>query len=121
MNRPSLVIPLVLVVTLFGAFGQTLLKLSVDRVGGAAGLSAALALLRDWAFWAGGLLVAVGGATWLYTLSRAQITFAMPFLGMGFILTMATSAVILHEPQPPIRIVGTVVIAVGMALVASSR
>lgn len=121
MNRPSVVIPLVLVVTSLGAIGQTLLRLSFSRLpeGGAAQVAAALA--RSGAFWGGGLLVGAGALTWLYVLSRAHITYAMPFLGLGFILTMITSALILHEPQPAQRIVGTVVMVLGLALVASAR
>jgi drug/metabolite transporter (DMT)-like permease len=56
----------------------------------------------------------------LYTLSRAEISFAMPFLGMGFVATMITSSLFLHESIGPARIVGTVVIVLGMALVARS-
>jgi uncharacterized protein YjeT (DUF2065 family) len=32
-----------------------------------------------------------------------------------------TAALILHEPQPPMRIVGTVVMVAGLLLVSASR
>lgn len=122
MNRATLVIPLVLLVTGLGATGQTLLKLAIGRLPATAGMaSIAAALCGDWAFWAGGLIVAAGGLTWLYVLSRADITYAMPFLGTGLLFTMVTSALVLHESQPPLRIAGTVVMAAGMALVALAR
>jgi len=121
MNRPALVIPLVLVVCVLGAIGQTLLKLAISRAAGEGPAATVAALLRDVVFWGGGLTVAAGALTWLYVMSRAHLTYAMPFLGMGFVLTMATSAIVLHEPQPTIRIVGTFVIAVGMVLVAWGR
>lgn len=121
MNRPSVVIPLVLVVTSLGAVGQTLLRLALSRLPETGGLSSISLLLRDATFWGGGVLVGAGALTWIYVLSRAHITYAMPFLGLGFIMTMFTSALILHEPQPAMRIVGTVVMVVGLTLVASAR
>lgn len=122
MNRPLFVVPAVLVVALLGAVGQTLLKLALGRLPAGAGAGAALlALATSAAFWGGGLLVAAGGATWLFVLSRAQITYAMPFLSMGFVLTMITSALILHEPQPLLRVVGTLVVTAGMVLVGLAR
>jgi drug/metabolite transporter (DMT)-like permease len=121
MNRPAVVLPLVAVVTVLGAVGQTLLKHAINRVPPGSGIVSALsALLSDWAFYSGGVIVVAGGATWLYTLSRAEISFAMPFLGMGFVATMITSSLFLHESIGPARIVGTVVIVLGMALVARS-
>ncbi len=121
MNRPLSVIPLVLAVTVLGAIGQTLLKHAINGIpsGSAAG-AVALSLLSNWVFHAGGLIVVAGGLTWLYTLSRAEITYAMPFLGMGFITTMITSAIFLREAIGPGRILGTLVIVAGMFLVAKS-
>jgi drug/metabolite transporter (DMT)-like permease len=119
MNRPLVVIPLVLAVTVLGAIGQTMLKHAINRIpAGAGAAGAVLSLLSSWTFHAGGLIVVAGGVTWLYTLSRAEITYAMPFLGMGFITTMITSAIFLHEGIAPGRVVGTVVIVIGMFLVA---
>lgn len=122
MNHPLFVVPAVLMVALLGAIGQTLLKLSLNSIpAGSAAPAAILHLLTEGVFWAGGLLVAAGGATWLFVLSRAQITYAMPFLSIGFVLTMVTSALILHEPQPLLRIIGTLVVTTGMVLVGFAR
>lgn len=122
MNHPLFVVPAVLMVALLGAVGQTLLKLSLNGISAGASVPAALLqLVTSAAFWSGGLLVAAGGATWLFVLSKAQITYAMPFLSMGFVLTMLTAALILHEPQPLLRIVGTLVVTVGMILVGFAR
>jgi drug/metabolite transporter (DMT)-like permease len=121
MNRPAVVIPLVLVVTILGAVGQTLLKFAINHIPPGVGTGAAvMSLLLNWAFYAGGLIVVAGGVTWLYTLTRAEITFAMPFLGVGFITTMITSALFLREAIVPGRVLGTIIIVIGMALVARS-
>ncbi|MGB8931644.1 MAG: EamA family transporter [Anaeromyxobacteraceae bacterium] len=122
MNRPGLVIPLTLVVCALGALGQTLLKLSLSRLpAGQAALATLACLLRDPAFWAGGVVVAMGTSTWLYVLHKAQITYAMPFLSFTFVFVMITSSLILHEPQPLGRIAGTLAIVIGMFLVGLSR
>jgi drug/metabolite transporter (DMT)-like permease len=121
MNRPLVVIPLVLVVTVLGAIGQTMLKHAINRIPAGAGTAGAiLSLLSNWVFYAGGLVVVAGGITWLYTLARAEISYAMPFLGMGFITTMISSAIFLHEGIAAGRVIGTIVIVVGMFLVARS-
>lgn len=122
MNHPLFVVPTVLMVALLGAVGQTLLKLSLNGIPAGASVPVALLqLVTSAAFWGGGLLVAAGGATWLFVLSKTQITYAMPFLSMGFVLTMLTAALILHEPQPLLRIVGTLVVTAGMILVGFAR
>lgn len=121
MNRPLVVIPLVLAVTVLGAIGQTMLKHAINSMPAGTGAAGAIfSLLSSWAFYAGGLIVVAGGVTWLYALSRADITYAMPFLGMGFITTMITSAIFLHEGIAPGRVLGTIVIVIGMFLVARS-
>jgi drug/metabolite transporter (DMT)-like permease len=119
MNRLSIVLPLVLLVSALGSVGQTLLKLAINRL--PAGTSVAQAipvLLQSGTFWAGGLITTAGSVTWLYVLSRAHISYAMPFLGLGMVMTVATSVVILHEPLIPARVFGTIVVAVGLAFVA---
>jgi drug/metabolite transporter (DMT)-like permease len=122
MNKTSVVIPLALVVCALGALGQTLLKVALNRLpSGQPALATIAWLLRDPTFWGGGVIVALGTSTWLYVLSRSHITFAMPFLSFSFIFIMITSALILHEPQPAIRIVGTIAIVAGMFLVGLSR
>ncbi len=121
MNRPAVVIPLVLVVCLLGSFGQTLLKLAVNRIPAGATLGSAIgSLLSSGAFYVGGLTVSAGTLTWLFVMSRAELTYATPFLSFAFIITMATSALILHEAQPIGRVVGTVLVVVGMVLVGRS-
>lgn len=121
MNRLSIVLPLVLLVSALGALGQTLLKLAINRLPPGTSVAHAIPiLLQSGTFWAGGLITTAGSVTWLYVLSRAHISYAMPFLGLGMVMTAATSVLILNEPIVPARIFGTVVVAVGLAFVARS-
>lgn len=65
-------------------------------------------------------LYGVGALMWLFVLARAPLSAAYPFVGMGFVLTMLAGAVFLNESISPMRIGGTLLIAVGCVLVAKS-
>lgn len=119
MNRPEIVIPLVLLTTALGAVGQTFLKRAVSALPAGVGAAAAvLGLATSPTFWTGILLTGSGTVAWLVTLSKADLTYAMPFAGMGIALVMVAGALILREPIGWQRLVGTAVILVGVTLVA---
>lgn len=122
MNRPAVVVPLTLAVVVVSALGQTLLKLAVSRLGPGVGFAEMLpGLLRTPAFYAGGFLVTASMLGWIYTLSRADLGFASPFLAMGTLVTLTMAAVILREPQPPLRLAGAAIVTLGMVLVGLAR
>ena len=62
----------------------------------------------------------VGALLWLFVLARAPLSLAYPFVGLGFILTMAAGAWVLGEAVTPSRFIGTLLIAGGCVLVARS-
>src|SRR5574341_1643011 len=98
MNRAAFVVPLVLVVTILGAIGQSLLKHAINRIpGGTTAVSAAGALLGNPFFYAGGCVLGVAFLTWMYALSKADLSYAVPFLSFGFITGMIASVLFLHE------------------------
>jgi len=57
---------------------------------------------------------------WLLVLARIDVSVAYPFVGLGFILTMVLGAVLLHEPVGLMRVVGTLLVAVGVVLISRS-
>ena len=65
-------------------------------------------------------LYAIGAASWLLVLSRAQLSYAYPLLGSIHILIVVGSAVFLGESVSLVRYVGATLIALGIWLVASS-
>lgn len=68
----------------------------------------------------GGLvLYGLGTLVWLAVLSKVDVSQAYPFVGLGFVLTAVFGAC-LGEPVSLLRIVGIVVITVGISLVARS-
>ncbi|HWT96268.1 MAG TPA: hypothetical protein VN229_01590 [Terriglobales bacterium] len=57
---------------------------------------------------------------WVTVLSRAEVSFAYPFLGVGFVLVTFASALLLGETVSIQRIAGTALIALGVAVLARS-
>ncbi|HVI89799.1 MAG TPA: hypothetical protein VM659_15940 [Dongiaceae bacterium] len=57
---------------------------------------------------------------WVTVLSRAEVSFAYPFLGIGFVLVTFASAFLLGEAISAQRIAGTALIALGVAVLARS-
>ena len=63
-----------------------------------------------------------GGAAvvWLLVLSRVEVSLAYPFVGLGFVMTMLLAWGFLGESVTVTRIAGTLLIAVGVLVLAKS-
>ena len=69
----------------------------------------------------GGLVCyALSVVIWVTVLSRAEVSFAYPFLGLGFVLVTFASALLLGEAISAQRLAGTALIALGVAVLARS-
>ena len=67
----------------------------------------------------GGLtLYFASAAVWLFVLAKVDVSFAYPFVGLGFIATMLLAFFINGEVLSTTKIVGTLCIAIGVAIVA---
>lgn len=55
---------------------------------------------------------------WIYVLSKADASFAYPFLGLGFVIVAVAGAFLLGEPMSLRKIVGTLIIAGGVIVLA---
>jgi drug/metabolite transporter (DMT)-like permease len=121
LNRAGFVIPLVLLVTVLNAAGQVLTKKAVAAVGAdGSPLAAALrAFTTGWLYLGLGV-IALGTVTWLIILSRAELSYATPFTGVTILVVAWFASMFLGEPVTPMRVAGTVVIALGVAMVARS-
>lgn len=121
MNRPLVVLPMVLAVTALGATGQTVLKQALNSIPpGARPVEAVLALAGNRWTYLGVALIGSGTLLWLGVLARTELSYATPFMGLGIVAVMLASAYFLHEPVGVLRVLGTLIIAIGTALVAIS-
>lgn len=110
--RPALLL-LILSSVAMSACAQLLLKMGV-------GATSALAyLLSPWVV-AGLALYGLGAVVWLSVLARLPLSAAYPFVGLGFILTMALGVLALGETLNPMRVAGTLLIALGCVCVSRS-
>jgi multidrug transporter EmrE-like cation transporter len=83
-------------------------------------LAAALDLALRPGLWAGLICYGVSLLVWLYVLSRAEVSFAYPFLGLGFVFVALASVLWLGETLPPARLAGTALIIAGVLVLARS-
>lgn len=58
--------------------------------------------------------------SWIYVLSRAETSFAYPFLSLGFVLVAVIGHFFLNEPVPPQRVAALLLIMSGMVVLAHS-
>ena len=67
----------------------------------------------------GGLtLYFFSAAVWLLVLAKVDVSFAYPFVGLGFVITMLLAFFVNGEILSMTKIVGTLCIAIGVAIVA---
>ena len=109
------------------AVAQLLLKLGMVNAAYARAAEA-----RDWAGMAAAALLNplviaglslyfAGAVVWLVVLGKADLSYAYPFVGLGFVFSLALGLFVLHEAVTLPRLAGTVLIALGAVLVAGSR
>lgn len=67
---------------------------------------------------AGVCLYAVSSFFWLIALSRVDLSYAYPFVGLGYVLVVAFSWLFLGEHVSPLRWAGTALIVGGVLLVS---
>lgn len=122
MSRSGLIL-LILASVSTNASAQLLLRWAARQglapAGGWTGAAIAELLLRPGII--GGLTCyALSVIIWVTVLSRAEVSFAYPFLGIGFVLVTFASAFLLGETVSAQRIAGTALIVLGVALLARS-
>jgi len=104
------------------AGGQILLKTGLDKVGGFAGAGGIFEkLFKIFAngYILGGIaMIASQMLLWFWILSKYDLTKAYPLISMSYIFALVFAIIFLKEHPNAIRIIGTVLIVVGVAMVA---
>jgi multidrug transporter EmrE-like cation transporter len=119
-------VALLLVSVVFAIGGQLTLKSAMNEIGriGSAEVRVPLDTIarvaKEPRLWIGLTLFGISALFWLVVLSRVPLSVAYPFVGVSYILVVLFSRLILHEQVPPLRWVGVVVVAVGIAVVGLS-
>ena len=109
---------------LFTVTGQLLLKHGMLQVGRVEGASRVIHKLMQ-AFMNPFVIagIATYGFTtmiWLVILSRVKLSVAYPIISLGYVMSILFSWILFKESVPRIRVLGAVVICIGVYLVASA-
>lgn len=99
---------------LFGVSGQILLKFAMDVV------RAHPEVWFSYYWLLGGLGVyTVGVGSWMLCLSYLDLSYAYPFTGLNYVMVLAASWLLFGENLSMQRIVGVLVICLGVTLIPS--
>jgi multidrug transporter EmrE-like cation transporter len=74
-------------------------------------------VFNPWVF-AGLSCYAVSIVLWMYVLSKVQVSFAYPFLSVGYVIVVAAAYFWFREPVSIMKLAGVALICVGVVLVA---
>ena len=123
MNLP--ILGLILSSVSLSAFAQIALKHGMSATAtrdamSAGGLQAIAVILSNTFVLLGLVLYGLSMVFWLGVLSRIDVSQAYPFVGLGFLLTMAFGVLLLGEAFSIQRSVGTLLVLAGVLLVARS-
>ena len=115
---------LILLSVTLSATAQTTLKLGMSSpfvqqaIASASAFSIFISILTNWYVMGGLALYFASAAVWLFVLAKVEVSFAYPFVGLGFILTMLLAYLINGEALSVAKIIGTLCIAIGIAFIA---
>jgi multidrug transporter EmrE-like cation transporter len=59
-----------------------------------------------------------GAVVWLFVLARVEVSFAYPFVGLGFVLTLVLGKLVMGDAVTLSRMIGTLFVALGVILIA---
>jgi uncharacterized membrane protein len=79
-----------------------------------------IAACLNWHVLLGFALYGASAVVWLIVLAKAQVSYAYPFVSLGFVLTGIAAVVVLGEPLSVARVIGTACICMGVVIVARS-
>lgn len=120
------IIALILASVSLSALAQLVLKLGMSGAGiqralaGESLIGSVAAVATDGRVLLGLFLYGVGAVLWLWVLAQTDLSFAYPFVGLGFILTMLFGFAFLGETVGLARLSGTLLIVAGVFLVSRS-
>jgi len=58
------------------------------------------------------------GISWMLTMTRFELSYAFPFIGLNFVSILLASVLIFNESISIAKIMGTLIIVIGVAIVA---
>lgn len=118
-------VPLILFSVFLSAGAQLMLKkgmsgVSFAGVQGGALVSAIFRVILDpWVF-AGLSFYVLGILPWMYVLSKVEVSYAYPFVSIGYVVVVVGAYFFFREPISAMKMAGVLLICLGVLLVAKS-
>lgn len=115
----------ILVAVLFSGFGQIMLKHGMNNIGALTiNLNSILDVLwrigtNPWVM-IGLFIYAASTVFWLTALSRVELSYAYPFASLSYAIMLVAAWQLFNESISPLRLVGTLVVCIGVLLISRS-
>lgn len=77
-------------------------------------------MITNWWLWLAMFCYAASILLWMSVLSKVEVSFAYPFLSVGYVVAAVAGYCLFNEHLSPMRIVGILVICVGVILISRS-
>ncbi len=124
-TQMKLAILYIMVSVLTGAVGQVLLKKGMGSMGPLtltmSQLGSTLWRIGTNPYVIAGLAIYVSGTVfWLVALSRVELSYAYPFASLSYVVMLAASWLLFHEDISLVRLLGTLVVGLGVFLISRS-
>lgn len=117
-------IPVILFSVALNASAQLFLRKGMPQVALVSGqglgeflASAMRVAFNPWVF-SGLTCYAISVILWMYVLSKVQVSFAYPFLSVGYVIVVVAAYFLFREPVNAMKLSGVALICAGVLLVA---
>jgi multidrug transporter EmrE-like cation transporter len=123
MNDATKSIGLILLAVVTSVYSNVVLKARATSLGGNvsdSSLTYVLSMARDPWVWSAAVATGVGMLLSVIALRQLELSVAQPIFSLIFVLVPLAAVFFLGEQLPPLRIVGLVLIFVGVVLVAQT-
>jgi drug/metabolite transporter (DMT)-like permease len=111
---------------LFSTTGELFLKRGMNEIGSFDFASVStivptfIKILSNPFIWVGFIGFMGGSVFWLSVISRVPLSLAYPMLALSYVIVVVESWIFLGEGLHPLRIIGSLVVGLGVALVGLS-
>ena len=119
------VIVLILVSVLLNCVAQLCMKNGMMAVGEITGglmgiISAFPNMISNFSLWISAICYVLSIGLWLVVLSKVDVSFAYPFLSIGYVVSAIVGYFVFNEAVTPVRVSGIIVICIGVILISRS-
>ena len=113
---------IIIIGVVFAAIGQVSWKLGMNQAGQISAMNLAYissVLLNPYVL-LGFVMYGLSTVFWLIALSKRELSFVYPFISLTYILVLVLSSLVLKESMGFSKLVGTLIIIIGLIIIARS-